>query len=43
MVSGNRKIKRIPTVIVANMFGYTEESFFESKPGTEDVPVVDFE
>ena len=38
----NVKIKRIPTVIIANMLGYTEEQFFESKPGTEEVPVVDF-
>ena len=38
----NVKIKRIPTVIIANMFGFTEEPFFESKEGTEDVPVVDF-
>lgn len=38
----NVKIKRIPTVIIANMFGFTAEQFFESKPGTEDVPVVDF-
>ena len=37
----NVKIKRIPTVIIANMFGFTEEPFFESKEGTEDVPVVD--
>jgi len=37
----NVKIKRIPTVIIANMFGYTKEPFFESKEGTEDVPVVD--
>ena len=38
----NVKIKRIPTVIIANMLGYTQEQFFESKPGTEEVPVVDF-
>lgn len=37
----NVKIKRIPTVIIANMFGFTEEPFFESKEGTEEVPVVD--
>jgi len=37
----NVKIKRIPTVIIANMFGFTEEAFFESKEGTEEVPVVD--
>lgn len=38
----NVKIRKFPTVIIANMFGYEKEDFFESKPGTEDVPVVDF-
>jgi len=38
----NVKIKKIPTVIIANMFGYTEEKFFEADAGTEVVPVVDF-
>ena len=39
----NVKIKRIPTVIIANMFGFNEEPFFESKPGTEEVPIVGFD
>lgn len=38
----NVKIRKFPTVIIANMFGFEKEEFFESKPGTEDVPVVDF-
>ena len=38
----NVKIRRIPTVIIANMFGYEKQPFFESQPGTEDVPKVDF-
>ena len=37
----NVKIKRIPTVIIANMLGFTEEPFFESQEGTEVVPIVD--
>ena len=38
----NVKIKKFPTVIMANMFGFEKEEFFESDEGTEDVPVVDF-
>ena len=38
----NVKIKRIPTVIIANMFGYEAQPFFESQPGTQDAPKVDF-
>ena len=38
----NVKIRRIPTVIIANMFGYEKQPFFESQPGTEIVPKVDF-
>lgn len=36
----NVKIQRIPTVFVANMFGFEKELFFESEPGTEKVPEV---
>ena len=38
----NVKIRRIPTVIIANMFGYEKQPFFESQPGTQDAPKVDF-
>jgi LemA protein len=38
----NVKIRKIPTVIIANMFGYEKQLFFESQPGTENVPKVDF-
>jgi len=38
----NVKIRKIPTVIIANMFGYEKQPFFESQPGTENVPKVDF-
>lgn len=39
----NIKIKRIPTNIVANMFGYEKETYFEVEEGTEKVPEVSFE
>ena len=39
----NIKIKRIPTNIVANMFGYEKETYFEAEEGTEEVPDVSFE
>ena len=38
----NVKIRRIPTVIIANMLGLEKQPFFESQPGTEAVPKVDF-
>ena len=38
----NVKIRRIPTVIIANMLGLEKQPFFESQPGTENVPKVDF-
>jgi len=38
----NVKIRKIPTVIIANIFGYEKQPFFESQPGTENVPKVDF-
>ncbi len=39
----NIKIKRIPTNIVAGMFGYEKETYFESEEGAEIVPEVSFE
>lgn len=39
----NIKIKRIPTNIVANMFGYEKETYFEADVGAEEVPTVSFE
>ena len=39
----NIKIKRIPTNIVAGMFGYEKETYFEADEGTENVPEVSFE
>lgn len=39
----NIKIKRIPTVIIANMFGYEKETYFEADEGTAQVPNVAFD
>jgi len=38
----NIKIKRIPTNIVAGMFGYEKETYFEAEEGSEKVPEVKF-
>ena len=38
----NVKIRRIPTVFIANMFGFEKEDFFESDEGSDTAPVVDF-
>jgi len=38
----NIKIRRVPTVIIANMFGFTKKQFFEAKEGAEEVPEVEF-
>ena len=38
----NVKIRKIPTVIIAKMFGFEKEEFFEADEGTDKVPVVDF-
>ena len=39
----NIKIKRIPTVFIAKMFGYDAKTYFEIEEGTEEVPVVEFQ
>ncbi len=38
----NIKIRRIPTVILANMFGFTSKTYFEIEEGTQEVPEVSF-
>lgn len=38
----NIKIKKIPTVILANMFGFDAYDLFESSAGSEVAPAVDF-
>ena len=39
----NIRIKRIPSVFVAKMFGYSEKPFFNIAEGTEEVPAVNFQ
>ncbi len=36
----NFAVRRIPTNIVAGMFGFGKKELFESRPGAEEVPVV---
>jgi LemA protein len=38
----NIKIRKIPTVLIANMFGFEKEGFFESSEGSDVVPEVKF-
>lgn len=38
----NTKIKRFPANIFANLYGFSEKSYFESQPGAEKVPGVNF-
>ena len=38
----NIRIKRMPAVIIANMFGFDEKLYFEADVGAEEVPGVSF-
>ena len=38
----NQKIKRFPTVIIANMFGFSQSEYFEAAETSRQVPTVDF-
>ncbi len=38
----NTKIKRAPSSIIANMFGFTEKPYFEAEKGSEIAPTVKF-
>ena len=38
----NLKVKRIPSSIIASMFGFDERIYFEAKAGTENAPEVKF-
>ncbi|MEI7580154.1 MAG: LemA family protein, partial [bacterium] len=40
--SYNAAIKTFPGNVMAGMFGFSPKKFYESKPGSEDSPVVDF-
>ncbi len=38
----NAKIRRFPTVIIANMVGIDKRDYFEAVDGVETAPAVDF-
>jgi len=38
----NTKIRRFPTVIFANMFGFERKEYFQAEEGASQVPKVDF-
>ena len=39
----NSKIKKFPTNILASMFGFSEEEYFETEEANTEVPEVNFE
>jgi len=40
--SYNLRVKRFPGMILAQMFGFEEETFFESAEGSDEAPTVEF-
>ncbi len=38
----NQKTRVFPTVIIANMMGFTQKEYFEAPPESKEVPNVDF-
>jgi LemA protein len=40
--SYNTRIKQFPAVLVARFFGFSEKQYFQSAPGSEKAPVVNF-
>jgi LemA protein len=38
----NTFVRRVPNNIIAGVFGFDNKDFFESAPGAEEVPVVEF-
>ena len=38
----NTRIKRFPTALFANIFGFAPRPYFEAQPGAENAPKVDF-
>jgi LemA protein len=42
VLSYNTKLKTVPTVFIANMFGFKPEEFFETEPGEREPVKVDF-
>lgn len=41
--SFNVRVKRFPANVLAGLFGFGAESFFDSQPGSENAPQVQFE
>ena len=39
----NITIKRVPTVVIANLFGFDAHGLFESQEGSENAPEVEFD
>ena len=39
----NIRVKRFPTVFIANMFGFDPQPFFEANQKAQDAPVVNFQ
>ncbi len=38
----NLMTKRFPSSVIASMFGFSEKAYFESAPGAENAPAVEF-
>lgn len=38
----NARVQTFPTIIIANMFGFTQRAYFESESGADKAPTVDF-
>lgn len=38
----NTRVKRFPTALFANIFGFAPRPYFEAQPGAENAPKVDF-
>jgi LemA protein len=38
----NTARRQFPAVLIANLFGFGEKGYFESKPGADEPPVVEF-
>lgn len=41
--SYNKKIQQFPTSIIAGMFGFSQEKYFEADESAKDAPVVNFD
>lgn len=38
----NTKVRRFPTSLIANMFGFEQREYFEADPGSQNAPEIDF-